>query len=117
MGDFRAMADWLRKAADQGHIRATYSLAVAYGEGRGVAQSLPLAMKWFRKAANAGHAESQYNLGIALETGSFVKKNQPEADFWFAKAAAQGLEKPKTDPNKQEEDEEDGEFGAVAGGM
>ncbi len=44
-------AKWIRKAAEQGLLKAQYNLGFAYHYGDGVAKDEKEAMKWYRKAA------------------------------------------------------------------
>ena len=53
-GDYAEAVKWYRKAAEQGHARAQYSLGFMYYNGRGVPQDYAEAMKWYRKAADQG---------------------------------------------------------------
>lgn len=81
---------WLRKAADQGHAKAQYSLATLYRNGVGVAQSDAAAMSWYQKAAGQGLAEAQYGIGVMYEFGAGVPRDFATAVGWFRKAADQG---------------------------
>jgi hypothetical protein len=53
---------WFRKAADQGHAEAKFSLGNMFHEGRGVAQNIVEGTRWFRKAADQGHLHAQFAL-------------------------------------------------------
>lgn len=87
--DYVKAAKWYRKAAEQGHMYAQYSLAWCYDKGIGVT-ALPVeAAKWYRKAAEQGHAASQCSLGLCYETGEGVIKELNEAVNWYRKAAEQ----------------------------
>ena len=44
-----------RVAAENGDVRAQYSLAVMYNDGIGIRKNPEEAMVWFRKAAAKGH--------------------------------------------------------------
>lgn len=78
------------KLAEQGNVKAQFSLAVRYIRGDGVAENEMEAMKWFRKAAERGDADAQFNLGIAYENGIGVAMNKAESVKWIRKAAEQG---------------------------
>lgn len=56
--------EWWRKAGDQGHIKAQYSLGEMYRTSKGVKQDYTKAFKWFRKAAEQGDGSAQFNLGV-----------------------------------------------------
>jgi len=94
---FGKAAEWLGKAAEQGHAEAQYYLGCLYGRGRGVEKDLERAFELFGKAAGQGDeharkaleekskfeadfadlreraekgdAEAQYNLGMAYKSG------------------------------------------------
>ncbi|MGL6175739.1 MAG: tetratricopeptide repeat protein, partial [Vibrionaceae bacterium] len=51
-------ADWLRRAAEQGHAEAQYALGMWYAYGRGVEQDLQQAYAWLSTAAVAGQAQA-----------------------------------------------------------
>ena len=53
--DYRAAAQWLRLAADQGDVESQFRLAVLYAEGKGGPADYPEAMQWFRMAAAKEH--------------------------------------------------------------
>ena len=48
-------ADWMQKAAQQGHAEAQYNLAVMYNEGRGIPSDRMKAKAWLKKAIGQGH--------------------------------------------------------------
>ena len=83
-------APWYRKAADQGHAKAQYSLGVLYDRGDGVSQDLVQAAIWYRKAADRGHAKAQYNLGVMYTLGQGVSQDLVQAAIWYRKAADRG---------------------------
>ena len=89
-GDFAEAVNWFRKAADQGHAVAQFSLGVMYNKGHGVEKNERETVAWFRKAAEQGYAPAQCNLGVSYEVGRGVEKNEREAVAWFRKAAEQG---------------------------
>ncbi len=82
-------AKWYRKAAEQGHALAQYTLGVMYQYGRVVPQDYAEATKWYRKAAEQGHAVAQYKLGLMYHYG-YMPKDLAEAVKWYRKAAVQG---------------------------
>ena len=51
--------EWYRKAAEQGHADAQFTLAELYGTGRGVQENPVEAVKWLREAAKQGHVLAQ----------------------------------------------------------
>jgi TPR repeat protein/DNA-binding response OmpR family regulator len=97
--------NWYRRAAEQGHVEAQFSVGLCYALGKGVSQDhaeararywnasdqdLTEAVKWFRTAAEQGHAEAQFNLGLHYAFGRGVVKDHAEAFKWYRKAADQG---------------------------
>ena len=52
--DSAKVADWLRKAADQGHAEAMSQLGECYEYGYGVPENKAEALKWYRKAYRNG---------------------------------------------------------------
>ncbi|MCL2646500.1 MAG: sel1 repeat family protein [Phycisphaerales bacterium] len=54
-GDAEA-AEWSRKAAEQGNVKAQYNLGAFYENGVGVSADVREAVRWYQKAADQGHA-------------------------------------------------------------
>ncbi len=81
---------WLRQAAQQGHIKATYALAWLYLDGRGTPADPAEAVRLFTTAAQRGDAESQYMLSVLYAQGRGVAKNSVTSMQWLQKAAASG---------------------------
>ena len=78
---------WFTQAAQKGHGRAQYALALLYREqGADISQSL----KWQRQAAQSGYAEAQYGMGLLYANGQYLQQDKTQARFWFEQAAAQG---------------------------
>ena len=53
-----------RKAADQDHAAAQFSLGIMYANGEGVPRSESEAAQWYRLAADQGLGGAQFNLAI-----------------------------------------------------
>ena len=83
-------APWYRKAADQGHIEAAYSLGTLYLSGRGVTRDDKAGFTWVLKAAEKGFAPAQSAVGYCYEGGRGITQNYYEAAQWYRKAADQG---------------------------
>ena len=83
---------WLRKAAEQGHAKAQFSLGITYQRGLGVEENSSEAVKWWLKAAELGDAKAQFYAGHAYEEGFGIGKDVAEAMRWYRKAAEQGHE-------------------------
>ena len=83
--DYKKAIYWYKKAADQGHSDAQYSLGKAYNYypcGMSRDTELPeKAIYWYRKAAEQGHSDAQYELGREC--------SGEKAVYWFTKAAEQ----------------------------
>ncbi|MGV9453267.1 tetratricopeptide repeat protein [Streptomyces sp. NPDC003635] len=73
---------WLRRAAEQGHVRAAEILGRAADEGGDLTE----AEKWWRTAAEAGSAEAANELGVLLST----RGDRAEGAIWYAKGAEGG---------------------------
>ncbi len=89
--DHEEAVRWYRKAAEQGHAKAQYSLGDRYYWGVGVPKDYAEAARWYRKAAEQGVAGAQYNLGCGYYNGEGVTKDHAEAVRWYRKAAEQGV--------------------------
>ena len=91
--------EWYRKAAEQGHAWAQYTLGTMYKHGSGVERSHDEAAEWHRKVeieAEHGDVEAQYTLGSMFDTFGFITPYEDEktdkrlATKWYRKAAEQG---------------------------
>ena len=100
--DYAKAAEWLRKAAEQGHAGAQCKLGDCYHYGDGVAQDLSVAdrqaeaVEWYRKAAGSGSAEALFELGQCYERGFGIPQDLPVKDRlaaaaeWYTKAVKHG---------------------------
>ena len=84
----REAVTWFRRAAEQGHAGAQFTLGVMLAAGRGVSQDAAEAVAWFRRAAEQGHAEVQYILGLSYAIGEGVPQDNVEAHMWLNLAAS-----------------------------
>ncbi len=75
---------WLMRAAEGGHPRAAYDLAMSYDRKGGDATAM---VKWTRIAAQRGVPEAQYNLATLLEEGDKVPRDLVQAFAWYRAAA------------------------------
>ena len=88
----RAMK-FFRKAAEQGHADAQYSLGYIYmhsnlkEDGKQVAPDHKLGFQWYEKAANQSHTVAQFKTGWAYEFGFGVTIDRVKAVEWYRKAA------------------------------
>jgi TPR repeat protein len=81
---------WFRKAAQQNHAHAEYSLGCCYEHGTGVPEDFVEACKWFNLALAHGYKNAMpnlaflaYMLGCRYRDGDGVPKNSVEAYKWF----------------------------------
>lgn len=81
---------WVRRAAEQDHLRAMHVMGSLFEEGVGVSQDLAKSVEWYEKSAEMGFALAQFSVGIAYDLGRGVEVNKTTAAEWFRKAAAQG---------------------------
>lgn len=88
--DIFAAAEWLKKAANGGHIEAMAELGLCYELGCGVEQSDTEALDWYTKAANLGHITSKFSVAEAFEEARGVPQSDEEACIWYYKAAIEG---------------------------
>ena len=90
--DYTTAVTWYRKAADQGHPGAQWSLGTMYQDGLGdVPRAFAAAASWYRKAADQGHVLAQYDLGTMYAKGQGVPQDYVSAHMWYSLAAAKGL--------------------------
>lgn len=87
-----AAARWFAQAAAQGHVLATYKLALCHATGKGVVPDPQEANRFLQLAAAAAHAPSQYALGWRRYKGEGCTPSLEEARQLFSLAAEQGHE-------------------------
>ena len=78
-------------AAEQGNATAQHYLGVMYGEGLGVEQNNPEAVRWLLAAAEQSVAGAQHHLGWMYHQGLGVEQSYAEAVRWYRAAAEQGI--------------------------
>ena len=81
---------WYRKAAEQGHKEAQFTMGYRYEFGKGVQQNYKEAIAWYLKAAEQGHPSAQNYLGVMTSLGQGTPQNNIEAYKWFNLAAVSG---------------------------
>lgn len=83
MQDYAEAIRWYRKAVEQGHIFAQWTLGYIYmySKGRGVPQDYTEAIKWYRRAAEQDPL-SQATLGNLYDEGMGVAQDYAEAMKW-----------------------------------
>ncbi len=88
--DEKAGLEWLRKAAEAGHLPSYEALSGFYNFGMHVARDVPEAERLLRIPAQQGLASSQSLLGMLLLRGAGVEARPEEGMEWLRKAAAAG---------------------------
>ena len=88
--DYQKAAEWFKKAAEQGMLRAQYNLAECYYEGVGVPCDKQKAVEWWTKAAGQGDRPSIIKIAYLHEVGSVVEQNPEIAAYWYEKLATTG---------------------------
>ena len=89
--DSSRAAYWLRKAAEQGFVKAQLSLGLMYAKGVGVAEDDHESLKWYLKAADQGDADAQLILGVMHFKGEGVIKDDVKAYAWIHIAVTNGI--------------------------
>jgi TPR repeat protein len=74
---------WYRKAADQDHTLAQFTLGNLYANGEGSPRSDSEAARWYRLAADQGLAGAQFNLGMMYAEGKGVPHDRVLAHTWL----------------------------------
>ena len=88
--DMTKAFEYLKKAADMGHVEAIANTGVMYCHGFGVKKDIKKAIRYFEEAADKGNTIAMNNLGRLYITGEEVPKNETEAFKWTGMAAIQG---------------------------
>lgn len=88
--DYGRSAFWLTRAAEQGHVMASYMLASLYDAGLGVSQDYQRAAELYKVAAENNVTNAQHNLGYFHFKGLGVAKDLRQAYVWLSRAANRG---------------------------
>ncbi len=83
-------AQWIGKAAAQGHPGAQTVLAYHYEQGHGVPRNYNEALRWLRMAVAQNYPDAMFHMGRLHTTGKGVPRNSALAMQYFQKAAAAG---------------------------
>jgi TPR repeat protein len=75
-------------AAEAGNKNAQYMAGNLYNDGRGVPQSVEMAVKYWRLAAGQGVPEAQGSLGVMYFNGQGAPKDLLRAYMWLGAAAS-----------------------------
>jgi hypothetical protein len=88
-GKYDEGAPWLKKAAEQGELRAVITLAGLYEGGLGVPANPVEAARLNRQAADQGVGAAQYTLAMMYLEGRGVPRDEAEGLRWMMLAAEQ----------------------------
>ena len=88
--DMARAADWYKKAAGQGNIKAMHNLAVLSANQSKDSPDYATAAQWFEQAAERGLSDSQFNLAVLHENGLGVSQDLTIAYKWLVLAAKSG---------------------------
>jgi S1-C subfamily serine protease len=77
----------LLPAAEAGHARAQFTIAVMYDMGQYVKRDKIAAAEWYRKASEQGHPDAQLRLAVMLHQGTDVSLDREAAYLWASLAA------------------------------
>lgn len=77
-------------AAQGGHPRAQYDLAMMYQTGQGVKSDLKQSTYWLNQSAQGGEPEAQYLLSQYYYDGTLGRKDMRRAIHWGTEAAKRG---------------------------
>ncbi len=81
---------WYRLAANKGHVKSEYKVAMFFETGKGVRINYRESFKWFRKAAEEGYPDALYKLGVKYFLGKGVSKDIERANEYLKKASDAG---------------------------
>lgn len=81
-----------RKAAEQGHQRATYNIGTYYQRGEIVNENLTIAAKWYQQASDLGYQKASYQLAKVYRKGIDGEPDHQRAVKLFQLAQTQGNE-------------------------
>jgi TPR repeat protein len=102
--DYKAAAEWYRKAADKGDVAGQMHLAALYRDGGGkyFSRDMAQAAEWYRKAAEQSDVTAQGILGTLYSMGQGVPLSYPDAYYWLDLAAhVKGPNQEKYAANRQ----------------
>jgi len=78
----RKSFEWFSEAAQQGHTRAAYFLALSYQTGTGVEANSEMAFEWYRRSAKDGNGEAMNALARMYAAGAGIRLNLANAYAW-----------------------------------
>ena len=84
---------WLKKASENGLLKAKYELAESHYFGYGVEKNYKKAAEMYLELANSNYLPAQCTLGYCYDTGEGVERDLKTAAMWYKKAADLGYAK------------------------
>ena len=93
--NFKTVAIWFKRAAEQGKASAQYNLGSLYEKGMGVSQNKKLAFEWYKRAAEQRVTVAQFKLGLMYKRGQGTQKVFPLAHMWWSIATKRGYKEAK----------------------
>ncbi len=78
--------EWLRKAADAGHLKAMTKLGFLLSKGAPSEEHLLESIQWYQRAAHLGDSQGMTSLGFAYREGWGVEVDKRKAADWFIAA-------------------------------
>lgn len=78
-----------QEAAQNGHTRAQYELALMFSRGNGIEPNYQESIQWLKKAANQGDPEAQYELALFYIQAEDTYQNYEKAVKWLERATKQ----------------------------
>ncbi len=88
MPDARSHWKWIRRAADNGHVKAQYRLGKKVLDSPAALQAE--AVEWLRRSAEGGYHRAQYLLARCFAKGIGVPRDRVTAYRWMCIARACG---------------------------
>lgn len=88
--NFAKAAEWYRRLARSGDVRAQTSLGLMYARGYGVEKNMREAFRLWNFAALQNDPGAQFNLGVTYLQGEGIAAEAPRAAHWFREAAKRG---------------------------
>ncbi|MEM7430123.1 MAG: tetratricopeptide repeat protein, partial [Pseudomonadota bacterium] len=82
-----AALGWFRRAADEGHVEATFQAAMQLINS---ADGEETAITYLHKAAEGGHLMAQHVLGLALLSPEATIASRHQGLYWLGSAASSG---------------------------
>ena len=89
--DFGRAFDYLKIAADGGHVLSRYGLGMVFFRGEGTKADSAMALRWFLKAAEGGLAQAQQEVSVFFCNGVGCQADPAKAFYWCQKAADQNV--------------------------